>query len=178
MTAPGISQPWTSQASAGWSHQLTSSTVIDVDYVHIKGKDLGVRWDLNTRVNGGSRRYADLGLNPANPRMNMSVGESKFDGVNFGIRRRMDRGISFNAWYSLSKAEGLGGLGVDELTTNLVQDSTNPYGDVQWGPRGRTDARHKVTLSAVVPAARGASMLRRSSAIGRRCRSTSGRATT
>ena len=44
---------------------------------------------------------------------------------------------------------GLGGQGVDELTTNLVQDSTNPYADVQWGPAARTDARHKVTLSAV-----------------------------
>ena len=149
VTPPGIRQPWTSQVSAGWSHELSSSTVIDVDYVHIKGTDLGVRWALNTRVNGGSRRYADLNLNPANPTMNMSVGQSKFDGVNIGVRRRLDRGISFNAWYSLSKAEGLGGLGVDELTTNLVQDSTNPYADVQWGPAARTDARHKVSLSAV-----------------------------
>ncbi len=151
LTPPGIRQPWTSQFSAGWSHQLTPSTVIDVDYVHIKGTDLGVRWPLNTRINGGPRRYQapDLPLNPANPTMNMSVGQSKFDGINFGIRRRLDKGISLNAWYSLSKAEGLGGQGVDELSTNLVQDSTNPYGDVQWGPAARTDARHKVTLSAV-----------------------------
>jgi len=149
VTPPGIRQPWTSQFSAGWSHEVSSSTVIDVDYVHIKGTDLGVRWALNTRVNGGNRRYQDLNLNPANPTLNMSVGQSKFDGINFGIRRRLDKGISFNAWYSLSKAEGLGGLGVDELTTNLVQDSTQPYADVQWGPAARTDARHKVTLSAV-----------------------------
>ena len=151
LTPPGIRQPWTSQFSAGWSHQLTPSTVFDVDYVHIDGKDLGVRWALNTRINGGPRRYQapDLPLNPANPTMNMSVGESTFDGINFGIRRRMDNGISFNAWYSLSKAEGLGGLGVDELTTNLVQDSMDPYADVQWGPAARTDARHKITLSAV-----------------------------
>ena len=151
LTPPGIRQPWTSQFSAGWSHQLSPSTVFDVDYVHIKGTDLGVRWPLNTRINGGPRRYQapELPLNPANPTMNMSVGQSKFDGINFGIRRRLDKGISFNAWYSLSKAEGLGGQGVDELTTNLVQDSTNPYADVQWGPAARTDARHKITLSAV-----------------------------
>ena len=114
------------------------------------GRDLGVRWPLNTRINGGARRYADLPLNPANPTMNMSVGESKFDGLNFGVRRRMDKGISLNAWYSLSKATGLGGLGVDELTTNLVQDSFDPYADEQWGPAARTDARHKITLSAVI----------------------------
>jgi hypothetical protein len=150
VAAPGIRQPFTSQISAGWSHQLTPTTVLDVDYVHIEGKDLGVRWPLNTRINNGARRYADLPLNPANPTMNMSVGSSKFDGINFGVRRRMDRNISLNAWYSLSNARGLGGLGVDELTTNLVQDSFNPYADVQWGPAARTDARHKITLSAVI----------------------------
>ena len=82
--------------------------------------------------------------------MNMSVGASKFDGVNIGVRRRLDRGISFNAWYSLSNAKGLGGLGLDELTTNLVQNSFNPYADDQWGPAARTDARHKISLSAVI----------------------------
>jgi Carboxypeptidase regulatory-like domain len=148
--APGPRQPWTSQLSGGWSHQLTASTVLDIDYVHVKGSDLGVRWPLNTRVNNGARRYADLNLNPASPTMNMSIGESKYDGVNFGVRRRMDHNIQLNAWYTLSKAEGLGGLGVDELTTNLVQDSTNPLADVDFGPAARTDARHKITLSAVV----------------------------
>jgi hypothetical protein len=154
VAAPGLRQPWTSQTSVGYSHELTPSTVLDVDYVYITGKDLGVRWTLNTRINDGSgngpRRYADLNLSPQNPSLNMSIGESKFQGINFGVRRRMDKNFSFNAWYSLSDAEGLGGLGVDELTTNLVQDSTNPLADVQWGPAARTDARHKVTLSAVV----------------------------
>ena len=101
----------------------------------------------STRRTGAMRISA---LNPPNPTMNMSVGESTFDGVNFGVRRRIDKGISLNAWYSLSKATGLGGLGVDELTSNLVQDSFNPYGDVQLGPSQRTDARHKITLSAVI----------------------------
>ena len=150
VAAPGIEQPWTSQTSAGWSHEITPTTVLDVDYVHIEGRDLGVRWPLNTRINNGARRYADLPLNPANPTMNMSVGASKFDGVNIGVRRRLEKGISFNAWYSWSSAKGLGGLGLDELTTNLVQDSFNPYADDQWGPAARTDARHKISLSAVI----------------------------
>jgi len=55
----------------------------------------------------------------------------------------MRQGVQLNAWYSLSKATGRGGLGVDELTTNLVQDSTNPLADVQEGPAARTDARHR-----------------------------------
>jgi hypothetical protein len=150
--APEVRQPWTAQTSAGWSHQLTPSTVVDIDYVNVKGHDLGVRWALNTRVNGGARRYADLSLNPANPTMNMSIGASEYNGINFGVRRRMDHGVQLNAWYSLAKATGRGGLGVDELTTNLVQDSTNPLADVQNGPAARTDARHKVTISAIIQA--------------------------
>ncbi len=150
LTGPRVRQPYTYQTSVGWSHQLTASTVFDVDYVMVRGYDLGVRWPLNTRVNGGARRYADLGLNPAAPTFNISVGASKFDGFNVGIRRRMDKHVQLNAWYSWSNARGLGGLGVDELTTNLVQDATKPYDDVQWGPSARTDARHKTTISAVI----------------------------
>ena len=71
--------------------------------------------------------------------MNMSIGASKFDGVNVGVRRRMDRHVQVNAWYQWSNARGLGGLGLDELTTNLVQDATDRLNDVQWGPwRGPT----------------------------------------
>lgn len=151
VAAPQIRQPWTSQTSIGWSHQLTPSTVFDVDFVDARGHDIGVRWPLNT-LSSGTRRFADLGLNPANPTLNMSIGRTEYQGVNFGIRRRMDRGVQMSAWYTLSRARGLGGLGVDELTNNLVQDATNPLADVQFGPSARTDARHKFTLSAVVQA--------------------------
>ncbi len=151
LTGPIVRQPYTSQTSAGWSHELTSSTVIDVDYVHVAGRDLGVRWPLNTLLGVGQpRRYADLLLNPANPTLNINVGESTYDGVNFGLRRRMDKNVQLNVWYTLSKATGRGGNGVDELTNNMVQDATSPFADVQDGPAGRTDARHKFTLSAVV----------------------------
>jgi len=78
VSPPQTRQPWTNQASVGWSHQLAPSTVVDVDYVHTNGHDLGVRWALNTRVNGGARRYADLPLNPTNPTLNLSVGSSQY----------------------------------------------------------------------------------------------------
>jgi hypothetical protein len=152
LVGPQVRQPWTSQASVGWSHALAATTVLDVDYVHASGHDLGVSWALNTRVNGGARRYADLPLNPANPRLNLSIGRSSYDGLNIGVRRLMDHGIQLNTWYSVSKATGRGGQAVDELTNNLVQDSTKPFADVQDGPAGRTDARHKLTVSAIIQA--------------------------
>jgi hypothetical protein len=158
VASPRILQPYTFQYSFGWSHQITPSTVIDVDYVSTRGHDLGVRWPLNTKINGGARRFADLALNPTNPTFDLSVGASKFDGVTFGVRRRMDKHISFNAWYMLSSATGLGGQAIDELTSNLVQDATNPFAAVQWGPAGRSDARHKITVSAVFDAPYGISV--------------------
>src|SRR6185436_458402 len=94
--APGMRQPWTAQSSLGWSHQLSPSTALDVDFVDVRGHYVGVRWPLNVRINNGARRYADLPLNPANPTMNMSIGSSKYQGVNFGIRRRMDKGLQLN----------------------------------------------------------------------------------
>ena len=150
ISGPVVRQPWSSQASIGWSHQLDTATVIDVDYVHVDGHDLGVRWPLNTRINGGARRFADLNLNPAAPTLNISVGSSQYDGVNVGVRRRMHRDLQFNAWYSLARARGRGGQAVDELTTNLVQDASQPLADVQWGPAARGDSRHRLTLSAIV----------------------------
>jgi len=125
---------------------------LEVALVDARAPDLGFRGPLNTRIKGAPRRFADLNLNPANPTLNMSVGRSKYQGVNFGLRRRMDHGVQLSAWYSLSKGVGLGGQSLDELTTNLVQDATNPFADVQLGPSMRTDARHRVTLSAIIQA--------------------------
>ncbi len=151
VAAPQIRQPWTSQSSAGWSREFGKSTALDVDYVHTDNHDIGVRWPLNTVING-TRRYADLKLSPANPTLNMSIGSGKYDGLNLGVRRRMDHGVQLNAWYSLSRAVGRGGQAIDELTTNLVQDATRPLDDVQLGPAFRSDARHKATISAIIQA--------------------------
>ena len=152
--SPRILQPYAMQTSVGWSHELNQSTVLDIDYVHVDGRDLGLRWPLNTRTGCSTcpRRLADIvpGLSPANPTLDISDGKSQFDGINFGIRRRMEKHVQLNAWYALSRAKGLGGLGVDELTTNLVQDAADPFNAVQYGPSQRTDARHKVTISAVI----------------------------
>ena len=130
VAAPQIRQPFTSQSSVGLVARVHA-----VDgarhRLHALGRQ-GPRRPLAAEHahpgpgGNGPRRYADLPLNPANPTMNMSIGESRYDGINFGIRRRMTNGIQLNAWYTLAKATGRGGQAVDELTTNLVQDSTRP----------------------------------------------------
>jgi outer membrane receptor protein involved in Fe transport len=153
VASPRIRQPYSDQYSIGWSHQLDSATVFDVDYVHSDGRDLGWRIQLNHRNPGagasGPRQFADLPLSPANVTIDISDGESRYDGINFGIRRRMNAGLQFSAWYSLSRAESTTGNASDELNVQNIQDHLNPYADVQVGPSGRSDARHRGTISAV-----------------------------
>jgi hypothetical protein len=153
IASPRIRQPYSDQYSVGLSHQLNVATVVDVDYVHSEGRDLGWRIQLNQRNPGvgasGPRVFADLPISPANFNIDISDGKSRYDGVNFGIRRRMSAGLQFSAWYSLSSAKSTTGNGSDELNVQNIQDHLDPYADVQFGPSGRTDARHRVSLSAV-----------------------------
>jgi hypothetical protein len=153
IASPRLEMPYSHQASVGWSHQLDESTALDIDYVHTEGRDLGWRPRPNQRLAGegatAPRRFADLGIAPANFRTNVSIGESRYDGINFGVRRRQQNGWSYNAWYSLSSAKSTTGNASDELDSNNIVDVTDILSDVQFGPSARTDARHRINITAV-----------------------------
>jgi hypothetical protein len=127
---PTLEQPETYQTAVGWSHQLSPSTAFTVDYVHLDGRKLNVRPRLNVRVNGGKSRY---------------------DGLILGVRRRLTNGIDFTGSYTLSSSKSTIGTAGDELDTRYLLDAFNPFDDPRMlGPSRRTDARHRVTLSASV----------------------------
>jgi hypothetical protein len=153
IASPRILQPYADQYSVGWSRQLDASTVVDIDYTHSDGRDLGWRIQLNQRNPGvgatGPRQFADLPMSPANFTIDISDGKSRFDGINFGVRRRMTNGLQFSAWYSLAKAKSTTGNASDELNVQNIQNHLDPYADVQFGPSGRSDARHRISLSAI-----------------------------
>ena len=120
LAPPQIRQPWTSQTSVGWSHQLATITVFDVDFVDSRGHDLGVRWPLNTPdIN---RRRPPLRRPQPEPRqsrtLNMSVGEQRVPGSEFraaaphGPRDPVQRAGTRCG----SKGISLGGRSLDELT--------------------------------------------------------------
>jgi outer membrane receptor protein involved in Fe transport len=153
--SPTIEQPYTYQTNAGWAHELSPSTVVTVDYVRVQGRDLNIRLRPNTVDPATGRRYlADLPLNPNTFSLRLAVngGESEYNGLILGVRRRMTRGVDFTGSYTLSNASSTIGSANDELDQNLIQDVTNPFADVQNAPSVRTDARHRVTISAVVQA--------------------------
>ena len=150
---PLLEQPETRQASIGWSHELMRSTIVTADYVHIDGRNLNVRPRLNTQVDGGARRFADIAFSPnsSSTRAAISRGKSRFDGLILGVRRRLSRGIDFTGSYTLSKGVSTIGTAGDELDTRYILDSTNPFDDPRMlGPNRRTDARHRVTASATL----------------------------
>jgi len=153
---PRIQQPYAIQTNAGWSHELTSNTVISADYVNSLGRDLNFRPRLNTRIPGTLiRRISVLLPSPLSPdtssdRPALSRGESRYDALILSAHRRLSKGIDFTASYTLSRGLSNIGNASDELNTSNIQDVNNPFdAPVQFGPNVTTDARHRVTLSAV-----------------------------
>ena len=151
--SPRLEQPYTRQTNLGWAHQLDTATALTVDLVRVEGRDINIRFRANTLVNG-VRRLTGLGVRPNTLafRFAVSEGEGLYEGAIFGIRRRMSRGLDFTASYTLGRAESMIGTANDELDANYIQDATNPTADVNFGPTNRTDARHRVSLSAVIRA--------------------------
>ena len=152
-TDPLLEQPETRQTSVGWSHELVANTVVTADYVHIDGSKLNIRPRLNTRINGGARRFADIAFSPNSSatRAAISRGKSEYEGLILGVRRRLSHGVDFTGSYTLSKGVSTIGTAGDELDTRYLQDATNPFDDPRMlGPNRRTDARHRITASATM----------------------------
>jgi outer membrane receptor protein involved in Fe transport len=147
---PRLEQPETRQTSLGWTHALSSNTVVTADYVHIDGINLNVRPRLNTLING-VRRFADIAFSPNSSatRGAISRGQSQYDGLILGVRRRLTHGMDFTGSYTLSSGKSTIGTAGDELDTRYILDATNPFDDPRMmGPNRRTDARHRITASA------------------------------
>ena len=155
---PRLETPYTTQLAFGWSHELTTSTVLTMDYVWNEGHDLNTRPRLNTRTPGspsGPRRLAFLGLNPnaAGTRAATSFGSSDYKALIFGIKRRMYKGLDFTGTYTYAHARSVIGTAGDELNSNNLQDARLLYDDPKVnGPTSRTDARHSGTIAAIVQA--------------------------
>lgn len=154
VASPRLEQPYTRQANIGWAHQLGANTAVSADYVRVDGRDLNVRLRPNVIVNG-VRNLAGLAISPQNSlgfRTALSEGASHYEALILALQRRLSRGVDVNASYTLSESTSNIGSASDELDSNLVQDITDPFGPVQDAPNTRTDARHRVTITAVLQA--------------------------
>jgi hypothetical protein len=154
--SPRLEQPYTRQANIGWAHQLNPATALTADYVHVDGRDLNIRLRVNTLING-RRNLADLAIQPNNIafRTAISKGESLYDALIVAVNRRMSHRLDVSASYTRSRSTSDIGNASDETDANLVQDIRNPFGPIQDAPSARSDARHRVALSAIVEAPAG-----------------------
>jgi outer membrane receptor protein involved in Fe transport len=154
---PRLEQPYQRQTNLGWSHQLTSTTVLGVDFVNSIGRNLNYKPRLNQLIPGTQiSRISTLLSSPLNPdnssnRPALSRGHSEYNALMFSGRRRFANGFDFAGSYMLSKAVSTIGNASDELNTANIQDPNDPFDNpVQLGPNVTTDARHRINLSAVV----------------------------
>jgi hypothetical protein len=153
VVSPRLEQPFTHQTTLGWAREIDPATSVSLDYVRAVGRDLNLRLRPNAIVDG--RRFlGDLAVQPnsINFRTAISKGSSRYDALIAAVRRRYSRGLDLHASYTLANATSDVGTAYDEIVQNLVQDVTNPFAPVQDGPSTRTDARHRVTFTAIVDA--------------------------
>jgi outer membrane receptor protein involved in Fe transport len=154
---PLLEMPFQYQTNAGWSHQLSSDTVVSADFVYSLGRDLNTRPRVNQRILGTTiRRISALLPTALNPNTNgnrpaLSVGKSEYEALILGLHRRLSKGVEFMAGYKLSRALSNIGVGVDQLNTANIQDPNDPWdAPVQFGPTVDTDARHAINISGSI----------------------------
>jgi len=148
---PAYQSPYSEQFNAGYAWQITSGSVIEVEYVHSLGIHESKRIVINPKVNGvrsTDALFAAAGL-PVLGQIRDSIanGRSRYDGMNLSYRKRLSNRFTVNANYVLSRglayngqAAAFGNAPTNELVWFLPSD---------LGPTP-ADERHRITVSGLV----------------------------
>jgi hypothetical protein len=143
--------PYSEQANVGYSWQVTGDSVIEVEYVHELGLHESKTIVINPTINGvrnTSAAFQALGLPILGGiRDYMSIGRSRYDGMNVSYRKRLSKRYSVNATYVLSKA--LSYNGNSAAFGNGPTDELNWFAPHDLGPTP-ADERHRITISGLV----------------------------
>jgi hypothetical protein len=147
---PNYQNPYTEQFNAGYGWQVTEGSVIEVEYVHTLGLHESKTIIINPTINGVRWTTAPLqaaGLPVLGAIQDyMSIGRSRYDGLNLSYRRKMARNFSVNSTYVLSRALAYNGnaAAFGNGPTDLL-DWFNPH---DLGPTP-ADERHRITFSGL-----------------------------
>jgi hypothetical protein len=159
VASPTLATPYSDQISLGYSWQVNPWLGLNIDASHINYRDLPFRFRGNPFDPAtGKRRFPAFG----SFRIWYGKGRAKYDGLNIGGRARMSDRFELQGFYTLSRNEGNILAGADEfrltdrgyqpdLGRSVRDQSVNPYDPLCracFGPMN-TDARHRVTLSAI-----------------------------
>lgn len=173
IASPTLQTPYSTQLSIGYSQQLNPWIGLNIDISSIRYKHLPFRFRANPIVDtdgdgiADARRFAAAGVS-TNFRLWHGDGEVSYDALNIGIKGRLGDKIQFQAFYTLSEAEGNILAGADEFRLNAAGhqpdlggtardasvDPFDPWCDACFGPLN-TDSTHRITLSGVWFAPKG-----------------------
>ncbi len=158
VASPTIATPYSRQASLGYSWQVNDWLGLNFEAVTIDYRDIPFRFRANPIDPAtGARRFPQFG----NFRLWVGNGRADYDGGNFSFRARATDKLEILGFYTYSKATGNVLAGADEFrltdvgyepafraARDVSANPLNPLCGACIGPLN-TDARHKVTLSAV-----------------------------
>ena len=166
---PDFRDPRSINASAGFSHVFSQSTVVSADYIHVVAQNGWRPIQINPLL--------DTDNNPATPRVRAlaadlqrvyddpallgptqawcSCNRGLYDGIDVHAERRLARtALSVN--YTLGWARGMGGS--TDLTTqggHIIPERQDTalggiFDPTEWGPTAY-DERHRVTVAGIIP---------------------------
>jgi carboxypeptidase family protein/TonB-dependent receptor-like protein len=159
VASPTLAAPYSDQSSLGYSWQVNPWLGLSTEAVHIDYRDLPFRFRGNPKDPATGKRRFPFG----NFRIWYGKGRARYNGANLGAHARVGERLLLQGFYTYSKSTGNVLAGADEfrltaadwqpdLKGSGVKDvSVNPLDPLCgacFGPLA-TDARHRVTLSAV-----------------------------
>jgi hypothetical protein len=147
---PTYQNPYSEQFNGGYSWQVTSDSVIEVDYIHELGVHESKSLVVNPKINGvrnTDAAFAAAGLPVLGEIQDYdSIGRSRYDAMNLSYRKRMTKNFTVNASYVLSRALAYNGNAA--AFGNGPTDETNWFAPHDFGPTP-SDERHRIAISGV-----------------------------
>ena len=166
VASPTLATPYSDQASLGYSWRVNPWLGFSTEAVHIDYRDLPFRFRGNPiDPTTGKRRFPQF----KNFRIWYGKGKDRYNGFNLGTHARLGQQLELQGFYTYSKTTGITLVGADEFritgadwqpdlrggpVKDVSVDPYNPLCSACVGPLA-TDARHRVTLSAVYKAPMG-----------------------
>ena len=151
---PFYHNPYTEQFNVGYSFELDSANVIEVDYIHSLGLRESKTLDINPKLPAlGGARPLNAAFNAAGlvslgrVDVETSVGRSRYDGFDIAYRRRLSRRFSINSSYVLSRALAYNGSAA--AFRNRPFDELNYFSPTDLGPTP-SDSTHRGVVSGIV----------------------------
>ncbi|MCG3163797.1 MAG: hypothetical protein JMDDDDMK_05248 [Acidobacteria bacterium] len=152
---PDYRNPYTQQWNIGYAYQLTSTSVIEVEYTHVLALRESKTININPRraalvpvARQLDAAFAAAGL-PKLGRIDVesSVGRSRYDGLNISYRRRLSNRFSLNTNYVLSKAVAYNGASA--AFRNRATNVDDIFAEYDFGPTPN-DERHRWVVSGLI----------------------------